>query len=444
MSTMTLPRNEMSVPMALPETDESRLMFYAELLMANVPSLIADLNSAKYAFLSFSEKTRNEVKQKSTLIQSIGRTLTSLQNARKCLKAARQSLQELETKLVRAMPPMFVTSAEARHLSRANTNGDTSTSAEETGNASETPPKATAGESRHRTTAYPDNVVILSEEDILPVREAEEVYAKETTRYTEISKACNTMEDALGHAHDQCRTMTENVQGLKWKFDEVYNGWKRAELDRRMVRLMRDELEERRVITREGLHGLNELEDECRTHEMRIIEDFIARAQADADAIQEELRAKRNRYELELTTYQIAYKEQQAEAELLREECKLLRSQQQNLEVLAKQQQLEEMDRNSLRKLMMETLTLTPSKYGRAEDRLLTSEQLIEVKNDHLLVSVLAARISILEEQRKAVGGLLARARGMGKNYDISGTVERIRTLLEPKIQLDDDALMSE
>ncbi|CAJ1990987.1 hypothetical protein conserved [Leishmania donovani] len=437
MSTMSSPRSEMSVSTALPETDESRLMFYAEVLMANVPSLIADLSSAKYAFLSFSEKTRIEVKQKSALIQSIGRTFTSLQNSSKSLIAARQSLQECETKLVRAAPPTFVTSAEALHLSSARAHGGT-TGAEQNGNASA---EATAAELRRLSAATPDNVVILNEEDIRPVREAEEAYEKESAVYAEIAKACNKMEDAFDHAHDQCRVMTEHVQDLKWKFDEVYNGWKSAERERWVVRVMRDELEDRRAIMTEALLGIKAVEEECRAQEFRIIEGSIAHAQAEADVIKAELQAKRSRYELELATYQIAYKEQQAEVESLREHCKLLRSHQRDLEILAKKQQLEEMDRNCLRKLMMATLTLTPSKYGKAEDRTLTSEQQMEVRNDHLLVSVLAARISVLEEQRKTIGGLLASARGMGKSNDVSATVEQIRTLLEPEVQLDEDAL---
>lgn len=421
----------------MPETDESRLMFYAEVLMANVPSLIADLSSAKYAFLSFSEKTRNEVKQKSALIQSIGRTFTLLQNASKSLIAARQSLQEYETRLVRAAPPTFVTSAEALHLSSARAHGDT-TDAEQNGNASA---EATAAALRRLSTASLDNLVILDEEDIRPVREAEEAYEKESTASAEIARACNKVEDAFDHAHDQCRMMTEHVQDLKWKFDEVYNGWKSVERERLVVRVMRDELEDRRAIMTEALHGMKAVEEECRAQELRIIEVSIAHAQAETVAIKAELQAKRSRYELELATYQIAYKEQQAEVEALREHCKLLRSHQRDLEILAKKQQIEEMNRNCLRKLMMATLTLTPSKCGKAEDRTLTSEQQMEVRNDHLLVSVLAARISILEEQRRTVGVLLASARGMGKSDDDSATVEQIRTLLEPEVQLDEDAL---
>ncbi|CAG9578428.1 conserved hypothetical protein [Leishmania major strain Friedlin] len=437
MSTMSSPRSEISGSTALPETDESRLMFYAEVLMANVPSLIADLSSAKYAFLSFSEKTRNEVKQKSALIQSIGRTFTLLQNASKSLIAARQSLQEYETRLVRAAPPTFVTSAEALHLSSARAHGDT-TDAEQNGNASA---EATAAALRRLSTASLDNLVILDEEDIRPVREAEEAYEKESTASAEIARACNKVEDAFDHAHDQCRMMTEHVQDLKWKFDEVYNGWKSVERERLVVRVMRDELEDRRAIMTEALHGIKAVEEECRAQELRIIEVSIAHAQAETVAIKAELQAKRSRYELELATYQIAYKEQQAEVEALREHCKLLRSHQRDLEILAKKQQIEEMNRNCLRKLMMATLTLTPSKCGKAEDRTLTSEQQMEVRNDHLLVSVLAARISILEEQRRTVGVLLASARGMGKSDDDSATVEQIRTLLEPEVQLDEDAL---
>ncbi|KAG5497955.1 hypothetical protein GH5_02751 [Leishmania sp. Ghana 2012 LV757] len=431
------------VPAALPETDEARLMFYAEVLMANVPSLIADLSSAKYAFLSFSEKTRNEVKQKSTLIQSISRTFISLQNAKQSLNAAQHTLQEYETKLVRASPPAFVTSAEALHLSNARVKGG-GPSADENGSVSPSYSEAVATAPRRLVAASPDNLFILNEEDIRPVREAEEAHEKETAAYAGIAKACNTMEDALEKAQDQCRVMTEHVQGLKWEYDEVYNSWKCAERERQIVRVMRDELKDRRAIMTEACQGLKVIEDKCLAQESEIIEDFMAHAHAEEELIRAELQAKRSRNELELVAYQIAYKEQQAEVESLRERCKLLRAHQRDLEVLAKKQQLEETDRNCLRKLVMETLMLTPSKHGKAEDRELTAEQQGQVRNDHLLVSLLAARISVLEEQRKTVGGLLVNARGVGKSGDVSATIDRIRTLLEAEVQLDGDALKGE
>lgn len=442
------------VPAALPETDEARLMFYAEVLMANVPVLIADLSSAKYTFLSFSEKTRNEVKQKSTLIQSIGRTFTSLQNANKTLAAAHHALDDYETKLVRAAPPTFLTSAEALRLSNgeggitpASTATATSTAAaaaDGEAHASGAPAAPSATTRRLSTAAAADNVLILNDDDIRPVRAAEDAYEAESAAFTELTASCATMELLLEEARVQCRTMTEHVQGLKGKYEEEYRGWKSAERERRLVRVMRDELEERRATVIDALHGIKLIEDECRAQEFKIIEDSIAQAQAEAESIRAELQEKRSRYELELAAYQIAYKEQQAEVEALREHCKVLRSHQRDLETLAKKQQLEETERNSLRKVMMDTLTFTPSKCGRAEERALTPEQQAQVRDDHPLVSLLAARISVLEEQRKTVGGLLVSARGMGKSEDVTATVERIRDLLEPEVQLDEDALAAD
>ncbi|KAG5472413.1 hypothetical protein LSCM1_03812 [Leishmania martiniquensis] len=443
MPAASAPRSLPPAEAALPETDEARLMFYAEVLMANVPSLIADLSSAKYAFLSFSEKTRNEVKQKSALIQSIGRTFTSLKNAEKALIAAQHTLQEYETMLVRASPPTFVTSAEALHLYEARADGG-ATSAAQNGSASPPSAAAAAPESRRLLTASSDNLVILHEEDVRRVREAEVAYEKETAAYTGIAKVCNTMEDELEQAQEQCRAMTEHVQGLKWKYDEAYNGWKHAERERRILGVMRDELKGRRAIITDALQGVKTIGGHCRAQESKIIEDSIAHAQAEEEALRTELQAKRNRNELELAAYQIAFKEQQAEVESLREHCNLLRVHQRDLEILAKKQQLEEMDRNSLRKLVMETLMLTAPKHGHVEDRPLTAEQQEQVRKDHPLVSLLAARISALEEQRKIVGGLLVQARGMGKGGDVSATIDRIRTLLESKVQLDEDALMGD
>ncbi|KAK7201079.1 hypothetical protein NESM_000168000 [Novymonas esmeraldas] len=436
MAALATPRSAPPVPAALPETDEARLMFYAEVLMANVPSLTADLSSAKYTFLSFSEKTRTEVRQKSTLFQSVGRTFTALQNATKSLAAAHRSLDEYETRLVRAAPPTFVTSAEAQHASGGGHNGGAAADAA----------TATAADAavRRLSTASSDSVLILREDDLRPVRAAEATYEAESAAYTEIAATCTAMEDSFERAREQCRVMTEHVQGLKWKFDEVHRSWKAAERECHVVRVMRSELEERRHIMTEALHGLKEIEDECRAQEFRIIEDSITHAQAEVEVIKAELQANRTRHEVELAAYQIAYKEQQAELESLRERCRLLRVHQRDLELLAKKQQLEETERHSLRRVMVETLKLTGSKYSKAEDRTLTPEQQTQVREDHPLVSLLAARIAALEEQRKTIGAILVGARAMGKSDDVSGAVASIRTLLETEVQLDEEALISE
>ncbi|KAG5498692.1 hypothetical protein JKF63_02979 [Porcisia hertigi] len=428
------------VSTALPETSEARLMFYAEVLMANVPSLIADLGSVKYAFLSFSEKTRNEVKQKAALIQSIGRTLTSVQRASKSLVTAQRCLEEYEIKLVQAAPPIFVTSAEARHLFGESANGDTS-SAEQNGCASPMTTEGNASASQGVLSTSPKNVVILNEEDIRPVREAEGAYQKQLMDYTKITDDCGTMGESLVKAQDHCRIMTEHVQDLKSRFDEIYSAWKRAERERQMIRIGREELEDRRLIMVEAFDALRNIEDECRAQELRIIEEFIARAQAEAESMDAELHTRRNRYEVELAAYQIAYKGVQGEVESLNEQCKFLRSRQADLEIFAKKQQLEEAERNCLRKVMMEALTLTPHKYSKADDRELTPAQQEQVRKDHPLVSLLGARISVLEEQRKTIGELLVRAGGARKADIISATVDRIRTLLEPEIKVCEDAL---
>jgi predicted nucleic acid-binding Zn-ribbon protein len=416
---------------ALPETDEARLLFYAEVLMANVPTLLADLNSAKYTFLSFSGKTREEVKQKQSLIQSLGRSFTSVAGVLKAVQNAKKTLEEYETKLVKAAPPKFVTSEEALRVSSSN-DGNTNE-----GNMQ------TTDRSGCSKGGLSDNMMILSADDIKPVRAAEEELEKESAALAEVSQACKDMEEAFGKAKAQCQSMTEHVQSLKWKYEAVFKAWKGAAWERQVVAVMRDELKERRALMVKAIQGRKVIEEKCGEQELRIIQDSITKAEAESTAMAQELKAQKERYEVELATYQIAYKEQQAEVESLREQCKALQVHQLDLEMLAKKQQLEETDRNSLRKLMMQTLTLTPSKRGIAAERALTAEQQAEVIADHPLVSLLAARISVLQEQRKTIGGILVTARGLGKSDDVSNAVERIQALLEPAVQLDGDALAS-
>lgn len=412
----------------LPETDEERLLFYSEVLMANVPALIADLSSAKYTFLSFSGKTREEVKQKQALIQSLGRSFTSVTGAMKSLQTAKKTLEDYETKLVKAAPPKFVTSEEALQLSSSNDGGGSG---------------VTSNVSNDRNGAASDSLMILNDEDLRPVREAEEALEKETAALAEVTRACAEVEAAFQQSQQQCQVMTEHVQGLKWKYDAVYKSWKSAARERQMVQVMRDELRERRALIRAAVQGRKQIEDECSAQELKIIEDSITKAEADSAAMAEELKRKKESYEVELASYQIAYKEQQAEVEVLRDQCKALQRHQLELEILAKKQQLEETNRNSLRKLMMVTLTMSSLKRGNAADRTLSAEQAAEVMADHPLVSLLAARIAVLQEQRKTIGGILINARGMGQSEDVTNAIERIRTLLEREIQLDEEALAS-
>lgn len=441
---MTLAGALASPTAALPETDETRLLFYAEVLMANVPTLLADLNSAKYTFLSFSGKTREEVKQKQNLIQSLGRSFTSVSGAIRSLQNAKKTLEEYETKLVKAAPPKFVTSEEALRISSSNdaSGGDPAGGAN---NNNSNTPRSTynASTTSNNSGGAGDNIMILNEEDIRPVRAAEEALEKETAALAAIQQACSAMEGEFVKAQQQCQSMTEHVQNLKWKYDAVYKAWKAAARERQIVAVMRDELKERRELIRDAVRGRKEIEGECSAQELKIIQESIAKAEAESAAMAQELKAQKDRYEVELATYQIAYKEQQAEVEQLRDQCKALQAHQLELETLAKKQQLEEADRNSLRKLMMNTLTMTSSKRGKAADRTLTADQQAEVAADHPLVSLLAARISVLQEQRKTIGGILINARGLGKSDDVSSAIERIRALLEPEIQLDEDALAS-
>lgn len=405
-----------AAPAALPETDEGRLLFYSEVLMANISTLMADLGSTKYTLLSFTEKVRNEVRQKSALLQSFSRTFTALVNTRKTLEAEQKRLTELETKLVTAAPPKFMTSEEALQLNRSNSS-------------------TTAGSTSHPT------ILILNEEDLEPVRRAEALLEKQTTSLVAVSKRCNEMETAFDASREQCQEMTDVVQRLKWKYDEVYKSWKQLEVQRKMVAMMREEAVDRRGIAQDALQNSKALEAQCSDEERAMIEALIETKKAEVKLIKTELSTKKESHEVDLAAFQIAYKGQQGSVERLKESCTQLAHHLQELELLGKKQQIEETQRHSLRRLMTDTLTLNFTKFYRPEERQLSSEQDAELKRDHPLVSILSARIAAMEEQRKTIAGLLVSAHHIGNAGAIPVIVEHIQSILESDLQLDNKAL---
>lgn len=406
----------------LPSNDTDRLFFYTEVLIANIPSLIADLSSPKYTFLSFSEKTRTEVKQKSALIQSISRTYNNVLALHKQLSEKEAKLEKYEVELVTASPPRFLTSAEVLEAKRAASSNDGKSGGD--------------GDDSFADGA----IMVLNEEDIKPVRRAEEENRKETDLFTELCRTANEMEDTFAKARVKCEEMTQHVQSLKTKYDDLLQSLKRTQQERSMLATVRAEFEERQGITREAFSILAEMQTQCRHEELDIIQQSIKKAEEEVREMRHELAERQSKHEVELAAYQIAYKEAQAEAETLKDDVVFLKKHQKDLEVLAKQQQMEEASQNSLRNFVMKSLTWSASKDDKGK-KALTSEQLAEVKADHALVSVLSANIAAMDEQRSTVAGILAQVDNAFDNDAVRVALQHIQEVLEPAITLDEDAL---
>lgn len=392
----------------LPETDDERLVFYAELLTSNLPSLIADLSSAKYAFLSFSEKTRNEVKQKAALLQSVGRTVGNCLTAYKNFQNRQKRLEQCEVQLLSAAPPRFLTPEEAlneKMKSPANSNS---------------------------------HIVVLPVEDLLAVREAERNCEDEIQRFATRSKEVNELEKQLEQTVEQCQEVNSHVQKLKRCYEEVSRTLQHNKCSRAVVLAQMDEFKNRQNLIAEVRAALKDTMQQCRAEELEIIQCSIDKAQAEAASMREELCSRRERHEVELAAYQIACKEEEASTDSLKDSIAYLKKHQLDLEFIAKKQQLQEATKNSLKKLVMSSL-------GRAteENKALTPEQEEELKADHPLVSVHAARISVMLAQRNEVGGILVQAGNVYEKDIAKNALDRIRNILKPDICLDNEALAS-
>lgn len=405
----------------LPETDEELLIFYSELLVVNMPSLISDLSSAKYTFLSFSEKTRTEVKQKHALLQSISRTFSNLVTAIKATEAKEEQLAQREVQLVTASPPRFLSSDEA--LQDAQKHMQTSSDS--------------VGVSADEPSA---SVMVLHDQDLRPVREAEVALEAETTALSTLATTVNQMEDQLQADRAQCQEMTTHVQTLKWKYDAVYQAYRAKQRERKLVGVLRDELLGRRHMEEEAQAALEALERQCTEEEMGLLRSAVAEAKETLEAIEKEQAQRREKHEVELAAYQIAWKTAQARAEALQESITFLRGHQKELALLAKRQQLEESSQNSLRRLMWNTLTLSPSKKPDT-NRPLTSEQEAEVRRDHDLVTLTAARIAAMERDRRTIGGILIQTPNAMDTPMMLNAMQRVHEVLAPPLTFDTAAL---
>lgn len=403
------------VPAELPTNDNDRLFFYVEVLIANIPTLISDLSSPKYTFLSFSEKTRNEVKQKSALIQSVSRTYNTVLATYKQLEDRRKEVEALEVELVRASPPRFMTSQQAAELKAKG-----------------------RSEGSGSSTAATGPIMILKDEDIITVRYAEEEHREETEVFGQLSKAASEMEESCTAARAQCEQMTQHVQVLKAKYDVMYAALVEKQRERRLLAVVRGEFEQRQALQREALDRLQGMEANCRNQELEIIRSSIDTTLAEAAAIRAGLEQRKERQEVELAAYQIAYKESQGECETLKDDVAFLKRHQVELEKLAKQQQAQESRQNSLKRLVLQSLMWASSKDGATP---LTAEELGDVRSDHPLVSVLTANVFAMNEQRKEVAGILAQVNNAFDNDAVKVALDKVHEVLVPAIALDADAL---
>ncbi|KAH9579935.1 hypothetical protein LSM04_004599 [Trypanosoma melophagium] len=455
-----------SVPKEILE-DERRLIFYAEVLLANIPSLVTDLSSAKYALLSFTDKYRNEVKQKSTLIPSVSEAFRELLELRSLLHSDQEKLSDLETQIVTSAPPKFVSKEEActgsststgytsndhhisdnkktNHRCQEDPRDDNNELLLETkrsdvmldnNEASFKDTSTHAGDNNHRP------VVILGPEELQKVQEAELKLEEERNEMAHLAKETNSMEDRFDIDRARCETMTQHVQGLKWEYEKAHASLIETRTERQQYECFQHEWEERKRISDDADKGLKEILGLCCRDELFIIAEAVDNIRRSISICSEELSEKQKKNEVELAVYQIAYKEQQAAAEEVKEAVTYLHHHQRELELLAKRQEIEEARRNSICQLFMSSLRLSPG-TNEAISEELQPEHIKEIENEHPMVSLIATRIGIMEERRREIAAILMRLSPSEKDsIRLKSAVEQIRNLLSEEIVIDEETM---
>ncbi|CAD2218088.1 hypothetical protein AGDE_07733 [Angomonas deanei] len=387
----------------LPTTDYDRLIFYTEVLLVNIPSLIADLGSAKYALMSFSGKKREEVKQKSALIQSVSRTFATLHNVSKTMDQKEAQFRECEQELSSAAPPRFISLSEASQAQNPN-----------------------------------ETVIVLKDADIARLRKAEMLNG---TFIDEMSKLRSSTDSLLPLITSMREEKTKAEGTLRSSSDALHSkqmaiSKKRSERER--LALLAEEAESRKELCAVLNQEYFDIIAQCRKEELMNITQCVEQANEDLTALVKESTERKERNEVELATLKIAYKELQGEAEVLKDNIKFLVGHQKDLERLAKQQQLEEKQKNSLKNLMWSTFTGSSADDASKQ---LKPQYEAELVNDHLLVSTLAATIHKLEQDRTTIAGFLNKIQDQFDNNQLNSNIEKIEDVLDSDLTLDDDAI---
>lgn len=442
--------------------DEARLLFSTEVFLSNTLSLAEDLASAKYTLLSFSDKSRNEVKQKTLLIPAVGDAYRELLGTRQLLAAERQKLNDLETRLVCSASPRFLSVEEAH--SKGGTNAVSSSKltnedvleelivndGDATPRSTSAPtPKVGAKRSSGHSRERPDGanaqdagqaaVVVLNAEDIKRVREAESLLEEDREQLVRLARETNVMENQLEVGRANVEEMSKQVQSLQLKYDEACARIVAVKNERSLYTTLRLEWEGRKDIWDEAQRERRRLFLLNRSELQALAERALSEVQKSLDKSRAELEEKKRSHEVELAVYQIAYKEQQAAGEELKDAIAFLRRHQRELELMAKRQEIERIRRSSLRGILMSSLR-TSSDVAETLLPQLTAEHLQEVEEESRMVNVLGTRISVMEARRKVIAAELLRFVEM--NNDVTSrkcALERVRDLLMEEIIVDEE-----
>ncbi|ORC90884.1 uncharacterized protein TM35_000073080 [Trypanosoma theileri] len=446
--------------------DEARLLFSVEVLLANIPSLITDLSSAKYALLSLTDKYRNEVKQKSMLIPSVSERFRELLDLRSQLQSDQEKLSELETKIVSSAPPKFISKEEAytgSTTSAGYTSNDYHNDNEKMSIRCEEDPRNASSEllsETRRSDILLDNneegtkyipqfgnnsnnraVVFLEDEDLQKVQEAELKLEEERNELANLAKETNSMEDRFEIDRSRCEAMTKHVQGLKWDYEKTHTALIEARNERQQYELFQHEWKERKIISDEADKGLREIFGLCCRDELSIIAQALEDTRGSITNCSKALADKISKNEVELAVYQIAYKEQQAAAEELKEAIIHLQHHQRELELLAKRQEIEETKRNSIRQLLMSSLYLSPGSSEVISEEL-QPEHKKEIEDEHQMVSLLATRVGVMEERRREIAAILMRLSPTEEDIvRLKTAVEQVRSILMEELIINEETI---
>ncbi|RNF05098.1 uncharacterized protein Tco025E_07862 [Trypanosoma conorhini] len=452
-----------------PAVNEARLLFAAEVFLANIPSIVSDLGSAKYALFSFSDKSRNEVREKSSLIPALSDAYRELLEVRGSLREEQQRLNELETQLVRSSPPKFLAMEEVPSAGTPSavpiTDSRYSDSAEAQGELlleenSLTPSAAAAevttsafagGANSHEAlngaalsgdAAQP--LVVLSTDDLKWVRESESSLEEEREKLAALARETNEMEDQLEEDRFRCEEMAKHVQSLRCKYEAVRTELMAVKSERWQKATLQEEGAGRTEVFNEAQRELEELFALCRREELAIIAGAVGEVRERAYRSRKELEEKKRSNEVELAVYQIAYKEQQAAADELKDAVSYFKRQQWELELIAKRQEIEKFKRSSIRRLLMSSLSMSSDAREMATEEL-TEEHLEEVHEEHRMVSFLSARVGVMEARRKAIAAeLLHISPSETDSTRVECALRRIRNLLEEEITIDESTLQED
>ncbi|RNF12260.1 hypothetical protein TraAM80_00407 [Trypanosoma rangeli] len=449
--------------------NEARLLFAAEVFLANIPSIVAELSSAKYALFVFSDKSRNEVKQKSSLIPALSDVYRKLLEVRGSLCGEKQRLSEVETQLVRSSPPKFISMEEAHPAetpSAVYTSDHRRSDFAEAENellteenlvtppaaAIEAPTSASVGGANSygaSSGAAPSGdaaqtVVVLSADDLKWVRESESLLEEERDSLVRLSRETNEMEEQLEEARSLCEKMTKHVQSHKCMYETSCSELMKVKSERRQYAVIQEEWEERSKIINEAQQEMEELFALCRHEEVAIISGAVDGLRERVGISHKEIEKKKHSNEVELAVYQIAYKEQQAVVDELRDAISYLKHHQWELELIAKRQEIEKLKRNSIQRVLMSSLHMSLDTREMVAQELI-EQQLDEVKEDHRMVSFVSARIGVMEARRKAlVAELLRISPSESDSTRVKCALRRMRDLLKEEIIVDESTLQDD